>query len=74
MLPRPADLPTARGAAELGPAALELGGSLPQVRVAYEHYGHPHRARDGHCPRCSAPMARKAVGGRTTYWCPEEQL
>jgi formamidopyrimidine-DNA glycosylase len=33
----------------------------------------PHRTRDGECPRCGAPMARATVGGRTTYWCPEEQ-
>jgi formamidopyrimidine-DNA glycosylase len=34
----------------------------------------PHRARDGHCPRCGTPMARATVGGRTTYWCPAEQV
>jgi formamidopyrimidine-DNA glycosylase len=34
----------------------------------------PHRSRDGHCPRCGASLARATVGGRTTYWCPEEQL
>jgi formamidopyrimidine-DNA glycosylase len=34
----------------------------------------PQRRRDGHCPRCGAPMARGTVGGRTTYWCPEEQV
>jgi formamidopyrimidine-DNA glycosylase len=33
----------------------------------------PHRTRDGHCPRCGAPMSRATVGGRTTYWCPVEQ-
>lgn len=32
-----------------------------------------HRRRDGTCPRCGAPMSRATVGGRTTYWCPEEQ-
>lgn len=32
-----------------------------------------HRERDGHCPRCGAPLQRATVGGRTTYWCPEEQ-
>jgi formamidopyrimidine-DNA glycosylase len=25
------------------------------------------------CPRCGAPMARATVGGRTTFWCPDEQ-
>jgi formamidopyrimidine-DNA glycosylase len=33
-----------------------------------------HRRRDGVCPRCDAAMARATVGGRTTYWCPVEQL
>ena len=32
-----------------------------------------YRARDGHCPRCGASLARATVGGRTTYWCPDEQ-
>lgn len=27
------------------------------------------RHRDGHCPRCHAPLARRTVGGRTTYSC-----
>jgi formamidopyrimidine-DNA glycosylase len=34
----------------------------------------PERRRDGHCPRCGTAMARGTVGGRTTYWCPKEQL
>jgi formamidopyrimidine-DNA glycosylase len=33
-----------------------------------------HRTRDGHCPRCGSEVARATVGGRTTYWCPVEQL
>jgi len=33
----------------------------------------PQRERDGHCPRCGAPLSRARIGGRTTYWCPEEQ-
>jgi formamidopyrimidine-DNA glycosylase len=32
-----------------------------------------HREPDGHCPRCGAPLSRGRIGGRTTYWCPEEQ-
>ena len=27
----------------------------------------------GRCPRCGAELSRAVVGGRTTYWCPEEQ-
>jgi formamidopyrimidine-DNA glycosylase len=33
----------------------------------------PHRTRDGVCPRCGADMARGTIGGRTTYWCSNEQ-
>lgn len=33
-----------------------------------------HRRPGGHCPRCGAEMARAKVGGRTTWWCPVEQL
>ena len=33
----------------------------------------PHRARGEHCPRCGAAMTRGTVGGRTTWWCPDEQ-
>jgi formamidopyrimidine-DNA glycosylase len=34
----------------------------------------PARSRTGICPRCGADMARATVGGRTTYWCPAEQV
>jgi formamidopyrimidine-DNA glycosylase len=33
-----------------------------------------HRRRDGVCPRCGAGMQRATVGGRTTYWCPADQV
>jgi formamidopyrimidine-DNA glycosylase len=33
----------------------------------------PARRRDGACPRCGAPMVRATIGGRTTWWCPDEQ-
>ncbi|MCW2540119.1 MAG: DNA-(apurinic or apyrimidinic site) lyase [Frankiales bacterium] len=32
------------------------------------------RKVDAHCPRCGALMKRATVGGRTTYWCPREQI
>ncbi len=46
------------------------------VRRGGAHTGglNPHRERDGHCPRCGAPLSRGRIGGRTTYWCPVEQL
>jgi formamidopyrimidine-DNA glycosylase len=28
----------------------------------------------GRCPRCGAELHRGVVGGRTTYWCPREQV
>ena len=31
------------------------------------------RAAGRHCPRCGAEMVRGTVGGRTTWWCPDEQ-
>jgi endonuclease VIII len=34
----------------------------------------PARRRGGICPRCGAEMERATIGGRTTYWCPDEQV
>ena len=34
----------------------------------------PFRGAGRHCPRCSAEMTRATVGGRTTWWCPQEQV
>jgi formamidopyrimidine-DNA glycosylase len=33
----------------------------------------PYRTSGALCPRCGAPMARGTVGGRTTWWCSQEQ-
>jgi formamidopyrimidine-DNA glycosylase len=33
----------------------------------------PHRGPGGRCPRDGTPLVRSAVGGRTTWWCPEHQ-
>ena len=33
-----------------------------------------HRRPDGHCPRCGAAIQRAEVGGRTTWFCPREQV
>lgn len=45
------------------------------LRLGGVHTGEliEHRVRGGRCPRCGAELRRAAVGGRTTYWCPEEQ-
>jgi formamidopyrimidine-DNA glycosylase len=34
----------------------------------------PHRRRGGACPRDHAPMRTGTVGGRTSWWCPAEQV
>jgi formamidopyrimidine-DNA glycosylase len=34
----------------------------------------PFRKAGAHCPRCGAAMVRATVGGRTTWWCPQEQV
>jgi formamidopyrimidine-DNA glycosylase len=34
----------------------------------------PFRKAGAHCPRCGAGMVRGTVGGRTTWWCPQEQV
>jgi formamidopyrimidine-DNA glycosylase len=34
----------------------------------------PHRRRGGTCPRDHATMKTGTVGGRTSWWCPAEQL
>jgi formamidopyrimidine-DNA glycosylase len=46
------------------------------VRRGGAHTGrlNPHRVRGGRCPRCGAELARDRIGGRTTYWCPVEQV
>jgi formamidopyrimidine-DNA glycosylase len=45
------------------------------IRDGGAHTGEvmPARRRDAVCPRCGAPMQRATIGGRTTFWCPEEQ-
>jgi formamidopyrimidine-DNA glycosylase len=47
-------------------AAIERGGV---------HTGEviPFRGHGRHCPRCGAEMVHATVGGRTTWWCPDEQ-
>jgi len=32
------------------------------------------RRAAAHCPRCHAEMTHATVGGRTTWWCPTEQV
>jgi len=33
-----------------------------------------HRRPGGHCPRDGSPLAHGRFGGRTTWWCPTEQV
>jgi formamidopyrimidine-DNA glycosylase len=48
-------------------AAIRNGGVHTGTIVA-------HRRPDGHCPRCGAALQRATVGGRTTWFCPREQV
>ncbi|UQX86764.1 hypothetical protein M6D93_10640 [Jatrophihabitans telluris] len=48
-------------------AAVEKGG-VHTGRII------PHRRKGDHCPRCHTEMTRATVGGRTTWWCPKEQV
>jgi formamidopyrimidine-DNA glycosylase len=34
----------------------------------------PFRGAGRHCPRCGTEMTSGTVGGRTTWWCPAEQV
>jgi formamidopyrimidine-DNA glycosylase len=48
-------------------AAIAKGGVHTGTIIEHRRAGH-------HCPRCGAEMRRAAVGGRTTWWCPDEQI
>jgi formamidopyrimidine-DNA glycosylase len=48
-------------------SAIKLGGVHTGELI-------PHRVRGGHCPRDGVELSRGTVGGRTTYWCPAEQV
>ncbi|HEV2770922.1 MAG TPA: DNA-formamidopyrimidine glycosylase family protein [Solirubrobacteraceae bacterium] len=70
-----------RPAGELGVEELDhlrrelRAATRSAIRHGGVHTGEliPARRRGGACPRCGAPMERATVGGRTTWWCPEEQ-
>ena len=46
------------------------------VRNGGVHTGRviPARKRGGLCPRCHTEMSHATVGGRSTWWCPREQV
>ena len=46
------------------------------IRRGGAHTGDFMQARERHgiCPRCGAEVQRTTVGGRTTVWCPREQV
>ena len=52
------------------------GATRSAIRKGGVHTGDviPARRRGGVCPRCGAEMERATIGGRTTYWCPAEQV
>lgn len=48
-------------------AAIRKGGVHTGTIIEFRHNG-------GHCPRCGTEMTHATVGGRTTWWCPKEQV
>ena len=48
-------------------SAIDKGGSHTGTMIDFRKAGH-------HCPRCGAELTRATVGGRTTWWCPLEQV
>jgi formamidopyrimidine-DNA glycosylase len=47
--------------------AIKLGGVHTGDFIA-------HRKRGAPCPRCGTTLERATIGGRTTFWCPKEQV
>jgi formamidopyrimidine-DNA glycosylase len=76
-----AGLDTARPAGSLGPAEVRrLHRHLRATLTELDARGGSHtgdlqemRTPDGTCPRDGTPLARRTVGGRTTYSCPRHQ-
>ncbi|MEA2170668.1 MAG: formamidopyrimidine-DNA glycosylase [Solirubrobacteraceae bacterium] len=48
-------------------AAIKDGGVHTGTFIA-------HRKRGATCPRCGADVQRATIGGRTTFWCPHDQV
>ena len=77
-----ARLSPVRPAGELSEDELDLlrreirAATRSAIRKGGVHTGDvmPARRRGGQCPRCGTDMERATVGGRTTYWCPGEQV
>jgi formamidopyrimidine-DNA glycosylase len=71
-----------RPAGELDESELDLlrrelrAATRSAIRRGGVHTGEliPFRRRGEHCPRCGAALVRATVGGRTTWWCPVEQV
>lgn len=47
--------------------AIELGADL---KSHPEEFLNAHRKKGGECPRCQEKIAKKAIGGRSSYYCP----
>ncbi len=70
-----------RPADELDPAELNrLHRALRTATAAAIKHGGVHtgeiiafRKTGRHCPRCGTEMTQATVGGRTTWWCPQDQ-
>jgi formamidopyrimidine-DNA glycosylase len=51
-------------------SAIRKGGVHTGAFIAHRNAPRPPRV----CPRCGATLERATIGGRTTFWCPVEQI
>ncbi len=50
--------------------AIEAGAEIDKLPDTYLI---PHRQKGGACPKCGQPLHTLTVGGRTAYFCPNQQ-
>ncbi|HEX2104960.1 MAG TPA: DNA-formamidopyrimidine glycosylase family protein [Solirubrobacteraceae bacterium] len=73
----PRRLPSSLSEEELDRLRREIrAATRSAIRKGGVHTGDvmPARRRGGVCPRCGTAMERASIGGRTSYWCPAEQV
>jgi formamidopyrimidine-DNA glycosylase len=51
--------------------AIEAGAEIEKLPDTFLI---PHREKKGVCPRCGLPLHTVTVSGRTSYYCPQQQM
>ncbi len=64
----PAEVGRLQRAVRSAVRAASAGGGVHTLRLV------PHRRPGGTCPRDGVPLVTATVGGRTTWWCPHDQV